>query len=301
MSMDALRAWFERALGSRLDERGLAWFHATREEIARGLSDVEFAGRISLASRYAKKGPLGSTKEERRSAAELVAGWSPQAWTLLDALRVALVLARNDLPEDSAVKALEECFRYADVGELVALYRALPLLPNRERFAWRAGEGCRSNMKAVFQAVACDNPLPAEVFDDIAWRQMVIKAVFVEAPLRDVRGLEARRSEELARMALDLADERRSAGRPVQPDLWMCLGLYGGERARASLERELTDPLGPSRGRVNAAYVLARQGYKARVNQFIDAERDDLVQFELMNAVARAEVKEEIDFWCSFD
>ena len=88
-----------------------------------------------------------------------------------------------------------------------ALYRALVHLPATERFTWRAGEGCRSSMRAVFEAIACDTPFAFRHFDDPAWRQLVIKALFVEAPLWRVYGLDQRLDEELARMALDLAEE----------------------------------------------------------------------------------------------
>jgi hypothetical protein len=52
-----------------------------------------------------------------------------------------------------------------------------------------------------------------------------------------VHGLDERLSGELARMALDLADERRSAGRPVNPLLWLCLGAHGGAGVVPPLER----------------------------------------------------------------
>ena len=52
----------------------------------------------------------------------------------------------------------------------------------------------------------------------------LLKALFVGAPLWRVYGLDKRIDAELARMALDLADERCSAHREVQPELWLCLG-----------------------------------------------------------------------------
>jgi hypothetical protein len=87
---------------------------------------------------------------------------------------------------------------------------------------------------------------------------MVIKALFVEAPLWRVHGLDLRLDAELARMALDLAEERRSAGRVVQAELWLALGKHAGERGLASLTKELE--CGPERGRAAAAFGLARAG-----------------------------------------
>ncbi|MCB9915402.1 MAG: EboA domain-containing protein [Planctomycetes bacterium] len=172
-------------------------------------------------------------------------GWDPLRWSVLDALRVSLVLARPDLDAPGGPAAVLEVFRLGDVGEQCALARSLQFLPRAEDYVWQAGECCRSNMTEVFTAMACDNAFPVRWFDDVAWRALVVKAIFVGAPLASVYGLDERLSEDLARMALDLADERRSAGREVQPTLWLCLGHFGGERALASLERELAG--GPPR------------------------------------------------------
>ncbi len=227
------------------------WLEGACAEVARGANLQRFCGLVSLASRYVP----------RRGAIEwkpgqVLEGWNPERWTILEAARARLVLARPDLATPGGATAIEEAFRYADVGELCALYKTLALLPDSKRFVWRAGEGCRSSMKAVFESVACDSPLPLRHFDDVAWRQMLIKALFVEAPLQRVFGLETRLDSETARMALDLADERRSAGRPVNPDSWRLVGKSAGARGIASLQRELA--AGTPAGKAAAAEALAR-------------------------------------------
>ena len=54
--------------------------------------------------------------------------------------------------------------------------------------------------------------------EDAAWRQAVLKCLFVGVPLRLVAGLEARTDDELRRMVADYAAERRAAGREVPAD-----------------------------------------------------------------------------------
>jgi hypothetical protein len=169
---------------------------------------------------------------------------------------------------------MESAFQYADEGELCALYRSLALWPEPKRFAARAAEGCRTNMRSVFEAVACDTPFPAKCFDELAFNQCVIKAIFVGAPLWRVWGLDGRLNAELARMALDLADERRSAGRPVQHELWLALGKHGGARGVTSLERELDPGNADSLGRRAAAFGLARAGEGAKVEAWLAREKD---------------------------
>jgi hypothetical protein len=264
--MTSAREHLEQLLETRVDQRTRDWLAGACAELRGGADDARFAALLSMASRFARPRPLAPTEAERARAAELVPGWNPERWRVLEALRVALVLAREGAAPATFARAYEEAFRFADEGECRALYRALALLPDGTRFAWRAGEGCRTNIVPVFEAVACDSPYPAAHFDDVAWNQMCMKAVFIGAPLWRVHGLDGRLGAELARMALDLADERRSAGRPVQPDLWLCLGAHGGERALASLAAELET--GPSTGRRAAALALGRAGARARLADF---------------------------------
>jgi hypothetical protein len=283
--VSAARELLSGILARSIPREAVAWI----DEASRDLSTVRddeparFPTLISLASRHVPRGPLAPTETERAQAFDVLEGWNPERWSLLDAARAVLVLSRRDVAEPGVVAALQECFRYADVGELVALHRALALLPDSRRFAWRAGEGCRSSMRAVFEAAACDTPLPFTVFDDRAWRQLVIKALFVEAPLWRVYGLDQRLDAELARMALDLADERRSAGRPVYPELWACLGRFAGERGRAALEQELAGTNQP--GRRAAALALARAGEIERLAELSQREKDPVVRSAMESAL----------------
>lgn len=272
-------------LAERLPQGAIAFAEQARAELAAGVEDARFAALLSLASRQARSRPLAPSAAELARADEILPGWSPELWTCLDALRAVLVLSRRDLAEDSGARAVREAFRFADVGEQTALYRTLALLPRPERFVRRACEGCRSNIRDVFVAVACDSPFPVRHLDDVAWRQLVIKALFIEAPLWRVFGLDERLDPELARMALDLAEERRSAGRAARHELWLALGTHGGERGLRSLLVEL-DPHNPNaRGRAAAAYALARAGERSTLEELATAERDPLVAAAMAQAL----------------
>ncbi|MBM4265024.1 MAG: hypothetical protein FJ144_00190 [Deltaproteobacteria bacterium] len=270
--MTPTKTRFDEMLERRLRPEALEWLRRSDREIDAGASAMRLASLLSQASRHAPRGLLEPTAEEKQQAADGLPGWNPERWTTLEALRVRLLVAHPDPAGDAFPEALEECFRYADQGELQALYRALAHLPGGERFAWRAGEGCRTNLKTVFEATACDTPYPAHFFDEVAWRQLVIKAVFIEAPLWRVYGLDRRLSPEMARMALDLADERRSAGRPIPHELWLCLGVHAGDRGLAALEHELGVP--DPRARRAAVLALARAGATDRLRDLAEKETD---------------------------
>lgn len=276
----------------RLPPPGQAWLDAAVVETSQigpgGGSDERFGALLSGASRHARRQPLAPTDAERAAARAAVDGLEIERWTLLETMRVALILARRDLDQPAAVAAMESAFQYADEGELCALYRSLGLWPDPKRFAARAGEGCRSNMRSVFEAVACDTPFPAKWFDELAFNQCVVKAIFIGAPLWRVWGLDSRLNPELARMALDLADERRSAGRPVQPELWLAIGKHGGARGLQSLECELEPANGNVSGRRAAALALGRAGEAARIDAWFAKEKDAKVAEALRTAKAGA-------------
>jgi hypothetical protein len=116
--------------------------------------------------------------------------------------------------------------RTADAGEMIALYRGLSLYPEPESLAFEVGEGLRSNMRAVFEAIAHNNPYPRDHFDEHRWNHMVLKALFVGSRLSPIMGIDERANPELARILLDYAHERWAAGRAVSPELWRCVGPF---------------------------------------------------------------------------
>ncbi len=272
------------ALDARLDARQQDWFQRARAEVRQGADDDRFCQLLSQASRYAPRGALAPSESELSAARAALEGWSLERWSVLECVRVALVLSLERLSEPRGERAVEEAFRYADIGEMCALYKSLAHLPLPERFVWRAGEGARSSMRALFEAAVCDTPFPARYFDDNAWRQAVIKCLFIEAPMWRVWGLDSRLEPELARMALDLVEERRSAGRPIHPELWICLGRHAGARGVAQLEREIRE--GSPRARAGAGLALARARELDRLQTALASESDPFVRQILTEALA---------------
>ncbi|MBI1381848.1 MAG: hypothetical protein GC161_12265 [Planctomycetaceae bacterium] len=270
-------------LASRLGPAGAQFLASARSECAGTPSSARFGELLALASRHVRPGVLlEPTNAERAAAAASLPGWECERWTLLETLRVDLALALAESGGEAADATLEDAFRFSDEGETAALLRAAAHLPRSERWRWRVGEGCRSNMRSVFEAAACDTPYLDWHFDDDAFRQAALKCLFVGAPLWRMVGLERRLDATLARMALDYTDERRSAGRHVPVDLWLCLGTEGGARAIACAERELgqaTAPVGApprhtARARAAAGLALLRAGERERVEALSGAESD---------------------------
>ncbi len=217
-------------------KESLGWLDQKREQIAEGATARVFFTAFSAVPRYMGKKDLELTLKDLQTAEVMRPGWIPAHWSVDQAARTLLILA---LPQDDAEKylrTLEQVFITADVGELVALYQALPLLPYPEQQIARAAEGVRSNMTAVFNAVALQNPYPAEYFDNLAWNQMVLKALFVGSPVHLIQELDRRANPELAKMLIDYARERWAAKRSVPPELWRLVGQFADAAILADLE-----------------------------------------------------------------
>ncbi|GAX45015.1 hypothetical protein NIES4075_60340 [Tolypothrix sp. NIES-4075] len=217
-----------RWVARQIKAESIVWLDEKRKQISNAANVRVFFTAFSAVPRYTGKSDLELTQDDLKAASAIVTGWVPAKWSVDQAARTLLLLS---LPDDDAEKylhTLEQVFTTADVGELIALYQALPLLRYPEKLRHRAAEGVRSNMTAVFNAVALTNPYPAQYFDNLAWNQMVLKAFFVGSPVSLIQGLNQRANPELARMLVDYANERQAAGRSVSPEIWQLVDLVKG-------------------------------------------------------------------------
>jgi hypothetical protein len=207
-------------LERHLNHNAFRWLGEAIEQLGNGMSERLFVARFSAVPRHLGKADLTLADADGQAADRLCAGWSLNHWSVDQAGRVLLLLSWAGHHPDSYVHTVETLFSAADVGELVALYQGLPLLPHPDRFLNQALDGIRSNMTAVFNAIALRNPYPAEYLSEAAWNQLVLKALFVGSPLHPIVGLDRRANPNLSQMLSDYAHERWAAGRSVSPELW---------------------------------------------------------------------------------
>lgn len=212
-------------LSSRLAPPALEWLNAQAVAVRGADRDGDLYLSFTLVPRKTGKADLLLSTEELAAARAARAGWDPSDLSVDQAARLVLLLA-TQTPADRFAHRLEQLCVTADVAELVLLYRGLPLYPEPERYRLRAAEGIRTNMRAVFEAVAHRNPYASEQLPEDAWNQLVLKALFVGSALHPIVGLDRRANPRLARMLSDYAHERWSAGRPVSHELWRCVGPF---------------------------------------------------------------------------
>ncbi len=249
-----LQAWLKRQAAAD----AMNWLQGRLEDLraSPSLRDLQIA--MGLAPRKLGKDDLQLSESDLADASAARRGWDPRGWTVDEAARVLALLAFGTAaPQDLARTFVQLC-RTADVGEAVALYRGLPLYPDQEQLEGQAAEGLRSNMRAVFEAVAHRSPYPRERFGRDRWNQMILKALFVGSALAPIQGLDERANAELAAILRDYAHERWAAGRPVSPELWRCVGPFAEGDMLADLERvaRSSDP----RERAAAALALSASG-----------------------------------------
>lgn len=216
---------------------GVEWFEQQCAALADTYTERRLHITFGMIPRRLGKADLLLSEDDLQRAEAARGGWHPSGWSVADAARVLLLLRTTAGSNMSFAERLTDLCQNADVAESVALYRGLAVYPNAETLEPQAGEGLRTNMRTVFEAVAHRNPFPRETFDQDRWNHMVLKALFVDSLLDPIAGLDARANEELARIMCDYAHERWAAGRPVTPEIWRCVGPFATGAMLDDLER----------------------------------------------------------------
>jgi hypothetical protein len=245
-----LRQWLKTAA----PPEGVDWLDRMRDAVNDGADDGAFHAIFAAAPRHVGRTPLHLRPDDRAEAERARPGWRPQAWTADQAARTVLLLVYDD-SDAPAYGAMLADVTARGRTEAMAVYRALPLLPYPERHAALAAEAIRADDTALFEALALHNPYPADALDDPAWNRLVMRAVFLDAPLDAIAGLERRANPVLAHEIRDYARLRRAAGHAVPPTLWRAVGPHAAGHLVDELAAMLDGP--DVDGALAAALVLS--------------------------------------------
>lgn len=181
---------------------------------ARRQFDIAFG----MIPRRIAKNHLQLNSDERKHANSVLPHWQPWTWQLDEAARILLIINTGHRSAQTAL--IKSILRHADLSEQLSIFKGLPLYCVDKVLNDAIGEGLRSNMSDVFEAIAHHNPFPSTEFDEHRFNHMVLKALFIGAPLHPIVGLRERNNTELTRMLLDYASERAAAKRTVNWELW---------------------------------------------------------------------------------
>jgi hypothetical protein len=254
--LDGFLALADEWIARASDPAGTAWFRDAIDKVVHAGSDRALGTAIGLSARKLGRADLALTPADAARAAALRPGFDPADWSVDQLARVALMAASHDGDEEAFAARFDGFCATAEVNELIALCRGLPVFPGARLLEPRAREAVRSGMKPVFEAVAHRNPYPHEIFAEDPWNHLVVKALFIGAPLWPIQGLDARANPHLARMLVDFAHERWAAGRSVSPELWRCVAPYADAHGVAALRRAFE--VGGDKERLGVALAIER-------------------------------------------
>lgn len=230
-----LRAWLSRQLSDTQN----AWLDEQIAVLKKDFSDPALDTALGLVPRRLGKGELALSDSDLADASAALDGWEPRDWSVPDAARILLLSGLPATGQPFADRFRRLC-ETADATESIALHRGLPLYPDPAALEPQVGEGLRSNMRAMFEAIVHRNPYPRQHFDTHRWNHMVLKALFIGSRLAPIQGLDQRANPELARIMCDFAHERWAAGRPVPFEIWRCVGPFAEGPMLDDLARALS-------------------------------------------------------------
>jgi hypothetical protein len=240
----------------RADDRAIAWFRGAIRDVAHAGNERTLSVAIGLAPRRLGKADLSLDAAELARADAVRTGLDLSDWSIDQLARVALMAATHSGDDAAFASRFDSFCATAEINELIALCRGLPLYPGPALVEPRAREAVRSGIKPVFEAVAHRNPYPRETFAEDAWNQMVVKAFFMGSTLWPIQGLDDRGNPRLARMLVGLAQERWAAQRPVSGEIWRCVAPHADSEGVAALAHGWTT----GNDREHLAIALAMQG-----------------------------------------
>jgi hypothetical protein len=243
-------------ISERTSEAGASWFRGAIRDVTDASNERPLSVAIGLAPRRLGKADLSLAAVDLARAERLRPGLDLCDWSVDQLARVALMAASHRGDDADFAARFDSFCATAELNELIALCRGLPIYPGAALIEPRAREAVRSGMKPVFEAVAHRNPYPREAFTEDAWNQMVVKAFFMGSTLWPIQGLDQRANPRLARMLVGLAQERWAAQRPVSGELWRCVVPHADNECIAALTHGWN--AGNDKERLAIAFALRR-------------------------------------------
>lgn len=174
---------------------------------------------------------------DTRMPNDLLHGFSNQYWTLDQLCRAWLLMQLDSNDKETYISRIENLFPQAEMNEQVALYSALPFLAYPEAWTSQCAVGIRSNIDMVLEAIMYYNPYPAEYLEEPAWNQLVMKAFFTDKNVNKIIGIDNRANQNLANTLFDYVEERWSAHRSEDPQIWRLTAKFLDEPHYYMLER----------------------------------------------------------------
>lgn len=227
-NMKTLEKIFRDIIITNTNPETWTWIQEKAKQAESGKArDLNLA--FAAIPRKTGKQVLTLTAEHQNALSQIVRQHGMKSWTIDRLVRVWSLMQYDSSDRERYKQNIEQLFKAAEMNELVALYSSLPYLAFPEEWRMRCAEGIRSNIGFVLESIMYYNPYPAKYLPEPAWNQLVLKAFFTEKDINKIIGIDERGNQDLANILSDYAHERWAAGRPVNPQLWRCVGKFMNE------------------------------------------------------------------------
>jgi hypothetical protein len=152
------------------------------------------------------------------------------SWQIDDAARVLLLQEYLQLTSEATSPAnkhdiIWQACRIGDENEKAAYMKGLSLLDPHGELLDLALHTGRTNNITLFSAIAQYNPYPAQHYDDRAFEQLVLKALFLGLDISYIEALSQRLHPELSNKCMDLVRERLAADRQPPISIWLAIDI----------------------------------------------------------------------------
>ncbi|MFT7561079.1 MAG: hypothetical protein ACI93R_003004 [Flavobacteriales bacterium] len=142
-------------------------------------------------------------------------------WRQSDAARVLFLLRYKDCVNFRTI--IETAYRSGDEAEREAIAKGLYWLDSDGAALDLALDICRTNIATMMTSIAQNNDYPGRYFSEHEFNQLVLKCLFYNFCITDIRQLRERRNPSLSRMCIDYMRERLAADRNTPPTIWLAI------------------------------------------------------------------------------
>ena len=224
----------EYCLNELQDEKTKSWLDQKLHSIK---TDQDFFISFALINKKIPRDHLQLSPAKIQTIHLKYPEFNIENWTLDQLCRFSLLMYYSLL----SVKSLTKLISVADTREQISIFKSITYLENASHFTPIVVNGIRTNIVDIFDAIALKNPFAASYFSQDEWNQMILKAVFMERPIYQIKNIDQRKNEKLAHILFDYARERWAASRRVTPELWRMISGYITEKLFVEMIKKMAE------------------------------------------------------------
>ena len=228
----------EHCLNQIQDEKIKNWLDQKLNMIK---SDQELFISFALINKKIPRDHLQLTLEQIKNFHRINSEFTIENWTLDQLCRLSLLMNYTLLNLQNLTKLIS----VADTQEQITIYKSIFYLENANQYTPLVVDGLRTNIIDIFDAITLKNLYPSKYFSQDQWNQMVLKAIFMERPIYQIKGIDLRKNEKMAHILFDYARERWAASRLVTPELWRMIRGYLTKKQYLEMKKQMGEFIKP--------------------------------------------------------